>query len=109
MDRDKILEISRRENQNRDLAQLDVVLQAGNIAGRVGASVCCLLSVLSSYMAGVVLYSPWVIYFSILGTHYLVRYQKIRRGTDLLLCGTFFAVCLVALVLLILRLAGKPV
>ena len=37
MNKEKILESSRRENKNRDLAEMEVTAQAGNIAGRVGA------------------------------------------------------------------------
>ena len=37
MEKEDILEISRREHQNRDLAELEASVQAGNLAGRVGA------------------------------------------------------------------------
>lgn len=43
MEKDEILEKSRKENKNKDLADMDVASQAGNIAGRVGACVCCLV------------------------------------------------------------------
>ena len=107
MEREEILEMSRRENKNRDFAELDVLFQAGNIAGRVGAGVCCLLSLVSHWIAGVVLYSPWVIYFSILGTHSLAKYARLRRGTDLALAVVYFLLCGLALVLFVLRLAGE--
>ena len=104
MNKDEILEISRRENKNRDFAELDLTIQAGNLAGRVGACVCCLIFILSRYFTNTFLYSPWIIYFSILGTHYLVKFGKIRRKTDLFLCIVYFAVCLLALVFFVLRL-----
>ncbi len=65
MEREEILERSRRENGHRDLAELEVCVAAGNIAGRVGCTVCCLLSLLSLRLAGTILFSPWVICFSI--------------------------------------------
>ena len=40
MDKEKILESSRKENKNRDLVELEVAARAGHIAGRVGAAVC---------------------------------------------------------------------
>ena len=46
MNKEDILAISRRENQNRDLAEMETAAQAGNIASRVGAGVCCLVSVM---------------------------------------------------------------
>ena len=46
MNKEKILESSRRENKNRDLAEMEVTAQAGNIAGRVGATVCVVLTLI---------------------------------------------------------------
>lgn len=63
MNREEILQASRNENRNKDLAELEVVYQAGIHAARVGALVCCMVSVLSSALAHAILYSPWVIYF----------------------------------------------
>lgn len=76
MEKEDILEISRREHQNRDLAELEASVQAGNLAGRVGAGVCCLVSALFVRAVHTVLLGPWVIYFSILGTHALVKFLK---------------------------------
>ena len=91
MEKEEILAISRRENKNRDLAEAATAQQAGNIAGRVGACVCCLVSVVFVWATGTMLYSPWVIYFSILGTHSLVTYRKKKRKTDLTLTILYFA------------------
>ena len=104
MNRDEILELSRKEHQSRDLAELDTALQAGNLASRVGACVCVMLSVIFHCITDTVLYSPWVIYFSILGTHYAVRYGRMKQKTDLFLCIVFLAMCLLALVCFGLRL-----
>lgn len=46
MEKEDILAISRRENKNRDLAEAEMSVQAGNIASRIGAGMCCLISVL---------------------------------------------------------------
>ena len=46
MNKENILESSRRENKNRDLAEMEVTAQAGNIAGRVGATVCVVLTLI---------------------------------------------------------------
>ena len=48
MKKDEILNASRKEHRNKDLAEMEVVYQAGSHASRVGALVCCLLSLLSS-------------------------------------------------------------
>ena len=106
MEKEEILAISHRENKNRDLAEAATAQQAGNIAGRVGAGVCCLVSVIFVWVTGTMLYSPWVIYFSILGTHSLVIYRKNKRKTDLTLTILYFAMFLLFLVLFAVRLVG---
>ena len=106
MEKEEILAISRRENKNRDLAEAATAQQAGNIAGRVGACVCCLVSVVFAWATGTMLYSPWVIYFSILGTHSLVIYRKKKRKTELTLTILYFAMFLLFLVLFAVRLVG---
>ena len=50
MNKEEILERSRKENKNRDYAELEVAHQAGNMAWRVGATVCCVISVISHWM-----------------------------------------------------------
>ena len=106
MEKEEILAISRRENKNRDLAEAATAQQAGNIAGRVGACVCCLVSVVFVWATGTMLYSPWVIYFSILGTHSLVIYRKKKRKTELTLTILYFAMFLLFLILFAARLIG---
>lgn len=89
MKKDEILNASRKEYRNKDLAEMEVVYQAGSHASRVGALVCCLLSLLSSVLAHTMIYSPWVIYFSIIATQWLVRFIKMKRKSDLVLTVLF--------------------
>ena len=63
MKKDEILNASKKEHRNKDLAEMEVVYQAGSHASRVGALVCCLLSLLSSVLAHTMIYSPWVIFW----------------------------------------------
>lgn len=89
---------------NRDLAELEASVQAGNLAGRVGAGVCCLVSALFVRAVHTVLLGPWVIYFSILGTHALVKFLKLKRKTDLVLTVLYLVMFLLFLVFFIRRL-----
>ncbi len=107
MNRDEILEASRKENKSKDLAELEVSYHAGTIAGRVGATVCCLISVIFVWITDTMPYSPWIIYFSILGTNSLVKYLKIKRKSDLVLTILFLSMGILGLVFFILRLAGE--
>ncbi len=104
MNKDQILAISRKENQNRDLAELEVAAKAGNMAARVGATVCVLLSVLFHRFTRMMPCSPWIIYFSILSTTYFVRYHILKRKSDVSLAILYLIMCLVALAFFVLRL-----
>ena len=90
MKKEEILNASRKEHRNKDLAEMEVVYQAGSHASRVGALMCCLLLLLSSVFAHTKIYSPWVIYFSIIATQWLVRFIKMKRKSDLVLTILFF-------------------
>lgn len=109
MNKEKILESSRKENKNRDLVELEVAAQAGHIAGhiagRVGAAVCVLLSLVFRLLTDSYLLSPWVIYFSIISTHALVKYAKLRRKTDLIFSLVYLAMLFLFLAFFVLRLA----
>ena len=99
-----ILNASRKEHRNKDLAEMEVAYQAGCHASRVGALVCCLLSWLSSMLVHIMIYSPWVIYFSILATQWLVRFIKMKRKSDLVLSVLFFILAILAFVGFVCRL-----
>lgn len=104
MKKDDILNASRKEHKNKDLAEIEVIYQAGSHAGRVDALVCCLLSLLSSMLAHTMIYSPWVIYFSILSTQWLVRFIKMKRKSDLVLTILFLILSVLAFAGFIRRL-----
>ena len=99
MKKEEILNASRKEHQNKDLAEMEMIYRAGSHASRVGALVCCLLSLLSSMLAHTMIYSPWVIYFSILTTQWFVRFIEMKRKSDL-------ALSIIFLILSILAFAG---
>ena len=101
MNKEKILENSRRENKNRDFAEMEVTAQAGNI---VGAAVCVVLTLIFRIFTKTYFLSPWVVYFSILTTHTLVKYARLKRKTDLILAILYLAMCLTFLAFFILRL-----
>ncbi len=104
MEKEEILAKSRKEHRNRDLAEIETAAQAGSVAARVGAGMCCLISVLFVRAMHTMLFGPWIIYFSILSTHYLVKFAKARRKTDLAIAVLYGAMFLLFFVLFVLRL-----
>ena len=109
MNKDEILKASRKENKNKDLAEIEVMLRAGSHAGRVGALACCLISLLSSMLAHIMLYSPWIIYFSIVATQWFVRFIGMKRKSDLVLAILFLCLTVLALLGFVRRLIGVTV
>lgn len=104
MEKEEILAISRKENGNRDLTEIETAAQAGSIAARVGAGVCCLVSALFVWVTKTAFLSPWIIYFSILGTQSLVKFIKVKRKSDLALTVLYFALFILCLTFFVLRL-----
>ena len=104
MNKENILESSRRENKNRDLVELEVTVQAGNIAGQVGVAVCVVLTIIFLIFTNTYFISPWVVYYSILGTNTLVKYASLRRKSDLIRTIFYLALCLMFFVFFILQL-----
>ncbi len=104
MKKEEILEASRRENKNKDLAELEIMHCAGSHAGRVGALVCCVVSLLASQMAKIILYSPWAIYFSIMATNWIVRALKLRKKSDWVLATMFIVLTALAMAGFVKRL-----
>ena len=104
MEKEEILAISRKENGNRDLAEMETAAQAGSIAARVGAGVCCLVSALFAWVTKTAFLSPWIIYFSILGTQSLVKFIKTKRKSDLALAVLYFVLFILCLTFFVLRL-----
>ena len=104
MKKEEILKASRNENKNKDLVELEVVYQAGIHAARVGALVSCIISVLSSLLVHTLLYSPWIIYFSIITTQWLVHFIKAKRKSDLVLAILFLSLAVLSFVGLVYRL-----
>lgn len=108
MDKDKILEMSRQDYRNLNVAELDVIVRAGHIAQAVAVLMCVLISLLFTIVADVVLLSPWIIYFSIHGTRSLVKFIGLRRRSELVLAVLFYALCALAFAGLVARLLGMP-
>lgn len=105
MKKEDVLEFSRLENKDKDLVELEVSSQAGNIASTVGAGVCCLVSAAFLLITGVGLCSTWIIYFSIIGTQHLVKFTKLRRKKDLVMTALSLTACIFFLALFVMRLA----
>ncbi len=86
MDREEILEKSRRENQYKDPVELEAFRKANDAAITVGIVVCVLLSTLHREILGNADFGIWTVDWAIMATIYTVRFLKLRKKSDLVLC-----------------------
>ena len=106
MERDEILERSRKENKNGDFVEAAVLAKANAIAIAVGIIVCGILSVLHAIFAETPDFSVWTVYFSVLAATMLVKYVKLRRTHELLLGLLYGGFCIFFFVLYLRNLLG---
>ena len=106
MNREEILEKSRRENKGTDEMELIVLNSAGKLAAQRGMLICCVVAVLQVSFTDSMSYESWMIYFSILGTLFTVKYVKLHKKHELLLAILFSALFVFFTVLFVHRLVG---
>lgn len=101
MKKEEILEQSRLENKNKDIAELEAINKASSIAINVGLMVCCVINVLSVFLKECMNYECLAIYFSIMGTLFLAKYIKLHRKHELLLSILFLLLSVFSLVIIL--------
>ena len=84
MDKDEILERSRKENKDRDFVEAEALSNANGVALTIGVILCALLSVLHSIFKDSVDYGVWTVMFGIMSTIMLVKFSKLRQRHELL-------------------------
>lgn len=106
MNKDDILEKSRRENKGPDEMEQYVMAAAGKIAAKVGMLVCCIVAILQVIFTDAISFESWMIYFSILATTFLVKYIKLHSKHELWVAVLYTVLFIMFAVLFILRLVG---
>lgn len=109
MHKEEILSRSRKELKNLDLVEMETSYQAWNIAGRVGATMCILISVIARILTSRYIVSPWIIYFSIQGTIWLVRFIKLKKKTYLFSSLVLIVVAIILFIVQVMQLLGVNV
>lgn len=109
MNKEEILSRSRKELKNLDLVEMQTSHQAWNIAGRVGATMCILISVIARILTSHYIVSPWIIYFSIQGTIWLVKFLKLKKKTYLFSSLFFIVEAIILFIVQVMQLMGANV
>lgn len=103
MNKEEIWEKSRKENKNQDIAELETINGASNIACKVGLAVCLIMSAVDQILYGRLIYTTRAIYFSIIGTLFSVKYIKLRKKHKLALAIFALTFCAVYIIYYIWR------
>lgn len=105
MNREEILEKSRRENRGMDERERDAFVWAGQKATAVGGLLCAVIIVLEAIFSDHVSFSTWAVYLSMTGTTLLGKYIRLREKHELVfgflqisLAAIFFIMYVVRLV-----------
>lgn len=107
MNRDEILERSRKENKNQDEMERGVMAKAGQRATAIGGSVCAAIIVLEAIFTDFstrVVLSTWAVYLSMTGTMLLMKYIWLKKKHELIFGVLQLAIAAVFFVLYVIKL-----
>lgn len=94
MNKEEILAASRKENNNRDLSEIEVINQASRIAYVAGCIICMTMCVIQFIYTKTVNWGCWVVDFGLMGTVFLVKAIKLRKKHEIFLTAIYFVICL---------------
>lgn len=107
MNKDEILERSRKENKNQDEMERDAFAKAGLRACGVGGLVCAfiiLLEAIFDKLGNQVTAATWAVYLSMTGTMLLMKYVRLKKKHELIFGVLQIALAIIFLVVYVIRL-----
>jgi hypothetical protein len=107
MNKDEVLERSRKETKNQDEMERDALAKAGQKACAIGGLVCASIIVLEaifSDFANQVTFAAWAVYLSMTGTMLLVKYIRLKKKHELVFGILQLAVAAIFFVMYVIRL-----
>ncbi|MBD5521780.1 MAG: hypothetical protein HDR03_11300 [Lachnospiraceae bacterium] len=85
MNKEEILEMSRAENKNKDIYELEVLKQSGTSTVIVMMALAAIFFSAQIFVGGGTNWGLWAIVFSANMTTFWVKYIKLRRKHELLM------------------------
>ena len=104
MNKEEILEKSRRENKKLDERERDALATSGRMAFLVGGIICALIIALEWYFRGRMPTKIWAVYTSMYGTNELVQYFRLRKISHLIFALLQLAVAVLFFGIFVMRL-----
>ncbi|MGN1389667.1 MAG: DUF6442 family protein [Bulleidia sp.] len=98
MNKEEILEKSRKENQKQDEMERDAFAKAGQEACAAGGLVCMVIIIFEAIFSDHVNLSTWAVYLSMTGTMLIMKYHRLKKRRQLY--SGLLQVCLAAVFLI---------
>lgn len=89
MDRNEILEKSRKENRNQDIYEREIIRLGGNTGAIAAVCLATLFFVLQIFLGGGMNYGLYAVAFSIPAAAFTVKAVKLKRRHEILLACTY--------------------
>lgn len=85
MQKEEILEKSRKENKNKDMAEIEAMNRASRTASVAGAVLCMVISILDWSMTKTINWACWTVDFGMMSVLNILQYVKLRQNAKLFL------------------------
>ena len=96
MNREEILEKSRKENKNQDVYEQEVLKQSNEVAAFVMVLLAAVFWLIQIFTDGGINYGLWALVFAQNMTTFWVKYVKLRRRHELIFAILYTAAVILA-------------
>lgn len=107
MNKDEILKMSRKENENQDEMERDAMARAGQRACAVGGLICVLIILLEHIFSDFITLSTWAVYLSMRGTMHIVKHAKLKKKDELIFALIDLALAAACFTIYVFRLVRQ--
>ena len=107
MTKEEILAKSCRENNGKDVFDLEVQKTAAKVAYYSSFGICVLVSLLNWILAHKASVQCWIVFFGMLSVAFFVKFFKMKKLHELFVAIGYLVIFLSLIVLMLLQLAGR--
>ena len=107
MTKEEILEQSRKENNDKDVFDLEVQKTAARAAFYSSFGLCVFVSTISWIFTKRISVQCWMIFFGMLTVTFFVKYFKMKKLHELFVALGYLAIFILLTVVFILQLTGR--
>ena len=106
MTKEEILEQSRKENNDKDIVDLEVQKTAAVAAYFSSFGLCAFVSILNWIFTKKVSVQCWMIFFGMLTVAFFVKFIKLKKLHELFVALGYLAIFIALIVVFIIQLTG---